>query len=44
MRHTISVSTFYFDVVEESFKSLASRFVLRQGGVSFPYTDFELMV
>jgi len=33
MKRTLSVSTFYFDGVEESFKDAATRIILKQGGV-----------
>jgi hypothetical protein len=33
MKRTLSVSTFYFDGIEESFKETATRIILRQGGV-----------
>jgi len=36
MKRTLSISTFYFDCVEESFKETSSRIIYRHGGVRPP--------
>lgn len=36
MKRTLSVSTFYFDGVEESFKDTSTRIICRHGGVRTP--------
>jgi hypothetical protein len=41
MRHTISVSTFYFDGLHEEFKDQATRWLNRHGGVISPRGEIQ---